>query len=106
MKILFDQGTPAPLREHLDSHDVDTATERQWSTLKNGELLQAAESEGYDLLITTDQNLKYQQNLTTRQIGILVLCTTSWPRIRAKVEDVREAIRISPSSTYQELRFR
>ena len=63
MRILFDQGTPVPLRQHLPSHVVDTAFERGWSTLRNGELLAVAEHERYDLLITTDQNLRYQQPL-------------------------------------------
>ena len=58
MRILFDQGTPVPLRQHLTHHVVDTAFERGWSALHNGELLDVAEQEGYDLLITTDQNLR------------------------------------------------
>ncbi len=60
MRILFDQGTPVPLRRHLTSHVVDTAFECGWSALHNGELLdvvEQVEQEGYDILITTDQNL-------------------------------------------------
>ena len=64
MKILFDQGTPVPLRRHLTGHAVDTAFERGGSGLENGALLDAAEGDGYQLLITTDQNLKHQQNLS------------------------------------------
>src|SRR5262245_2416006 len=79
MRILFDQGTPVPLRQHLPSHRVDTAFERGWSTLRNGELLDVAEHERYDLLITTDQNLRYQQQLAARQLAIIVLLSTSWP---------------------------
>ena len=63
MKILFDQGTPRPLRSFLPEHAVDTAAGRGWSELSNGELLDIAESEGYELLITTDQNIRHQQNL-------------------------------------------
>jgi len=66
MKILFDQGTPVPLRRHLAGHAVDVVYERGWSHLSNGSLLDAAERDGYQLLITTDQNLKYQQNLADR----------------------------------------
>lgn len=105
MKILFDQGTPVPLRRHLHPHVVDTADERQWATLQNGDLLSAAEDDGYHVLITTDQNLRYQQNLSERKIGVLVLCTTSWPRIRDKVADVITALNDLPSSGYDELRF-
>ncbi len=64
MRILFDQGTPLPLRDSLTGHAVATAYELGWSTLGNGELLDAAERAGYDLFITTDQNLRYQQNLS------------------------------------------
>jgi len=86
MKILFDQGTPVPLK------GFDTAHECGWSTLQNGELLTAAENAGYELLITTDRNLKYQQNLDERMIAILVLLSTSWPRIQEKIEPIRSAI--------------
>ncbi len=64
MRILFDQGTPAPLRRALPLHNVETSFERGWSTLVNGELLSAAEAAGFDVLVTTDMNLRYQQDLT------------------------------------------
>lgn len=67
MRILFDQGTPAPLRVHLAKHQVATAAELGWSTLSNGELLDAAEAQ-FDLLITTDQALRTQQNLSERKL--------------------------------------
>lgn len=73
MKVLFDQGTPAPLRKSLDTHLVSTAFELGWSTLQNNELISMAENEGFDVLITTDKNLKYQQNLSDRKISIIVL---------------------------------
>ena len=77
MRILFDQGTPAPLRRWLTAHTVSTAYEQGWSTVTNGDLIRLAEQKGYDLLITTDTNLRYQQNLEDRSIAILVLSTTS-----------------------------
>lgn len=92
MKILFDQGTPAPLRRHLVGHAVDTAHEQGWSGLANGDLLDKAEQAGYQLLITTDQNLRYQQQLAERQIAILVLLSTSWPRIRARIDEIRATV--------------
>jgi len=58
VRVLFDQGTPVPLRQLLTRHDVSTAFERGWSRLKNGELLIAAESAGFAVLVTTDTNLK------------------------------------------------
>ena len=78
MRILFDQGTPVPLRDHLVGHVIETAFELGWSTLENGALLAAAE-DSFNLLITTDQKLRYQQNLAGRNLSILVLMSTSWP---------------------------
>ena len=102
MRILFDQGTPLPLRDHLTSHTVTTAFELGWSNLKNGELLAAAET-SFDLFITTDQQLRYQQNLTGRRLAILVLLTTSWPRIKKSIPQIQEAVeRIQPGE-YQEV---
>lgn len=66
MRILFDQGTPAPLRHALKEHAVTAAYELGWSELDNGELLAAAEAE-FDVLVTTDQNLRYQQRLAGRR---------------------------------------
>lgn len=80
MRILFDQGTPAPLRKYLANHEVKTAAEMGWARLTNGQLLDAAE-ETFDLLITTDQQLRQQQNLADRRLSILVLPTTSWPKL-------------------------
>jgi Domain of unknown function (DUF5615) len=82
MRILFDQGTPVPLRTLLTRHNVSTVYELGWSQLKNGELLQQAEESGYEALVTTDQNLRYQQNLPGRKLAIAILKTTSWPRIQ------------------------
>lgn len=105
MKILFDQGTPVPLRRHLLPHLVDTASERGWAEMQNGDLLAAAETAGYDALLTTDQNLRYQQNLATRKIAIIVLKTTSWPKIRGNVGVVVDALIDLPPGSYIELGF-
>lgn len=103
MKILFDQGTPVPLRRALSDHVVDTAYEQGWSSLTNGELLNMAERNGYDVLITTDQNLRYQQNLDCRQIAVVVLLSTSWPRIQQHIDAIYDAIDNSFSGSYQEI---
>ncbi|HLK59630.1 MAG TPA: hypothetical protein VKU00_23925 [Chthonomonadaceae bacterium] len=103
MKILFDQGTPVPLRRHLSGHIVDTAYERGWASLANGDLITVAEQEGYGLLITTDQNLRYQQNLAGRQLAILVLLSTSWPRIQLHLDTIQEAIDVIVPGAYQEV---
>ena len=87
MRILFDQGTPVPLRSFLVNNHVETAFERGWNTLKNGALLVAAEREGFEILLTTDRNLRYQQNLTGVSIAIIVLSSTSWPHSKGNTRD-------------------
>ena len=81
-----------PLRDALTDHHVETAYERGWSTLENGELLRAAEAEGFDVFVTTDRNLQHQQNLSGRIIAIVVLNTPSWPRIEKATQLVANAI--------------
>jgi hypothetical protein len=92
MRILFDQGVPVPLSAHLSKHSVETAFSRGWHVLRNGDLLDAAEREGFDALITTDQNLKYQQSLQNRTLAVIVLMSTSWPQIQLRVTDVAAAV--------------
>ncbi|MBA3805351.1 MAG: hypothetical protein H0X14_06520 [Acidobacteria bacterium] len=105
MRLLFDQGTPAPLRNYLPGHAVETAFERGWGKLSNGELLAHAEAEGFDAIVTTDQNLRYQQNLSGRRIGVVVLMTTSWPRIRGHVESIVRAVDTLRAGGYEEVAF-
>ena len=80
---------------------MSTAYELGWSTLKNGELLAAAESNGFDVFVTTDTNLSYQQNLSNRKIAIVVLSTTSWPRIQKSVYEILRAIDAARPNSYQ-----
>ena len=103
MRILFDQGTPVPLRKALSGHDVETAYERAWGELRNGELLGEAEAAGFDLLVTTDQNLRYQQNLKLRKIAIIVLHSTSWPKIQNNIASVVTAIESASTGAFVEV---
>ena len=72
MLILFDQATPVPIRQYLKEHSVRTAFQQGWDRLKNGDMLNAAENGGFDMLVTTDKNMRYQQNLDQRKIAVLV----------------------------------
>src|SRR3974377_854311 len=71
MLVLFGQGTPLPIRPFLKEHRVQTTAERGWDTRENGELLKAAEAAGFDVLVTPDMNMRYQQNLTVRTIALV-----------------------------------
>ncbi|HEX9674172.1 MAG TPA: DUF5615 family PIN-like protein [Burkholderiales bacterium] len=102
MRILFDQGTPVPLRQHLSGHQVETAFDLGWSRLTNGELLAAAEAR-FDVLVTTDKNLRQQQSLTGHKLAVLVLPTTSWPRLRAHVAGIVSALASVRSGEYLEI---
>ena len=82
MRILLDHNTPAPLRYWLIGHRVETAYERGWAEVTNGNLLRLAEEDGFDLMITTDQSIGYQQNLAGRRIALLVIDTNNWTQIR------------------------
>ena len=104
MKILFDHGTPAPLRHQLSGHEISTAYEMGWAKLSNGDLLAAAEKD-YDAFITTDQNLRYQQNLTGRRLAILVLPTTSWPEIQKHARKVADSVNALKPGDFIELSF-
>jgi hypothetical protein len=104
MKILFDQGTPAPLRKSLAPHIVSTAFEMGWAGMQNGNLLVAAESL-FDAFITTDKNLRYQQNISRNRLAILVLPTTSWPLIRKHIGPVADAVNALRPGDFIELEF-
>ena len=105
MRILLDQGAPKPIKRYLPSHVVQTAFEMGWSTLFNGELLNQAELGGFELLITTDQNLEYQQNLSGRRISIVVLSTTGWPIIEAKIANIVQAVQRVKTGSYEVVKF-
>lgn len=91
MKILLDECVPLPLRKILDGHTCRTAQQMGWKNIRNGELLDLAEDE-FDLFITADQGVSYQQNLAGRQIGILELSTNKLRRIEAAANQIKEAV--------------
>jgi hypothetical protein len=105
MRVLFDQATPLPIRPYLEGHDVRTAAQQGWDTLKNGELLAAAEADGFDVLLTTDKNMPYQQNLAGRKIAVVVLGQQQWPSLRPNVERVVEAIKAAKRGSYTQVEF-
>jgi hypothetical protein len=103
MRIVFDQGVPKPLRSHLKGHFIQTSRELGWPRLTNGNLLAAAEKAGFDLLITSDKNLSYQQNLTGRKIAVRVLGQQQWPALRPHVDLVIAAVDSVSPGTFAEI---
>jgi hypothetical protein len=100
LKILFDQNTPRNLVRYLEGHDVQRAAQLHWEELKNGDLLQAAEAKGFDLFLTCDRNLGYQQNLQTRRIAIIAMSTNTWPIIKPHVDQVKMAVSAAMPGSY------
>lgn len=82
---------------------METAYERGWSSLKNGELIAAAESAGFEVFVTTDKNLKYQQNLLDRSMAIVVLQTTSWPKLQTVLPRIVDAVAAATKGSYAEV---
>jgi hypothetical protein len=103
MRVLFDQATPVPIRPHLEGHEVRTAAQQGWDTLKNGELLAVAEAAGFDVLLTTDKNIRYQQNLSDRKIAVVVLAQQQWPRLRAHVRLIVNAVNAAEPGSFVEV---
>jgi hypothetical protein len=103
MLILFDNGVPAPLRYALKGHIVVEAIDRGWDRLVNGELIAVAESAGFELLLTTDKNMRYQQNLTGRKRAFVVLGNQQWPTLRRYVERVVVAVDAATPGSYTEV---
>jgi predicted nuclease of predicted toxin-antitoxin system len=103
MRVLFDQATPVPIRSFLEGHTVSTAAHEGWDRLQNGELLNAAEAAGFDVLLTTDKNMRYQQNLTGRKIAIIVLGRQQWPELRPHVHLVVAAVNAATPGAYVEV---
>lgn len=101
MRILFDQATPVPLRSFLEGHTVRTAAQEKWDRLGNGELLNAAEAAAFDVFVTTDKNMRYQQNLAGRKIAIVLLSKQQWPDLQAHVQLVVAAVNAAAPGSYK-----
>ena len=104
MRILFDHGTPRGIARALADHTVITAYAQGWDRLNNGALLRAAEDAAIDVLLTTDQRIRYQQNLADLQIAIVVLTgTTRWTRVRLHLDRIAAAVNAATPGSYAEV---
>jgi len=101
--ILFDNNVPRGLALALAAHTVIEARERGWHLLKNGDLLQAAEDAAFDLFITSDKNIRYQQNLTNRKLAVVVLSQGRWRLVRQRLGAVAAAVDAATPGSYAEV---
>src|SRR5215472_2774949 len=103
MLILFDHGTPRSIARFLKGHTVVEAIARGWDRLSNGDLLNAAEEAGFDLLLSTDKNIRYQQNLKGRKIAIVVLGNSQRPAVHRHIDRVIAAVNAAAPGAYAEV---
>jgi hypothetical protein len=102
---LFDHNVPSKLRKHLARHEVFTAAEMGWAELENGQLLAAAETNGFAVMVTADQNLSYQQNITSRQLALVVLSTNNWNILKLHPERVLVCVDRCGDGKFEFLKF-
>ena len=100
MLVLFDQGTPVPIARFLVGHTVRTTRQQGWDMHANGELLRVAEESGFDVLVTNDKNLIYQQNLKERKIAIVVLGRNRWSIVKRVVPQIVAAVDAALPGSY------
>jgi hypothetical protein len=103
MKILFDNGAPKPIARSLIGHEVTFARQVGWHELENGELIQRAEDAGYELLLSTDKNIRYQQNLRGQKIALVVLGNSQWPMVRLHLDRIAAAVDACTPGSYTEV---
>ena len=103
MRILFDQGVPRGLAASLRNHDVTEARKLKWERISNGALLQLAEDAGFSLLLTTDKNVRYQQNLDDRKISIVVLGQSPWWLVRQHLDAIIAIVNAATPGSYAEV---
>ncbi len=101
MRILFDKNVPVGVRRFLAAHDVQTFADLQWRPqLENGELLKAGEAAGFDVMVTSDQNIRYQQNLTGRKLALVVFGSNIWPIVRGHETAITEVVTHAVPGSY------
>jgi predicted nuclease of predicted toxin-antitoxin system len=105
VKVLFDQNVPRNLAHYLKTHEVTRSVELGWQGLKNGDLLNVARDEGFEVMVTADRNLADQQNLKDQRLAIVVLPSGNWPLLKQVVADVVKAISESKPGGFTELKL-
>ncbi len=103
MRILFDNGTPKPIARSLASHEVTFARQIGWHELGNGDLIQQAEDAGYEVLLSTDKNIRYQQNLRSRKIALVILGNQQWPMVKLHLGKLAEAVNAATPGSFAEV---
>jgi hypothetical protein len=105
LKVLLDESTPRGLRKFLPDHDVETVQEQGWTSMKNGALLRAAEDAGFEVMVTADSSIKYQQNLKDRKLALTVLPTNDIERLKPIIPQIVAMVDAATPGSYQSIDF-
>jgi hypothetical protein len=100
LKILFDQNVPRPLQRYLAAHDVKRLDQLGWSELKNGELLEVAEDAGFEVLLSGDKKLRFEQNMAGRRIAVVCMSDNHWPIVKDHVTAIGDAVDKAQPGTF------
>jgi predicted nuclease of predicted toxin-antitoxin system len=92
MRILLDQNVPRALRTLLPGHDIRTSAEMGWSNLMNGVLVDAAERAAFEAIITADRGFRFQVNISSRSLAVIILSTNHWQTLRSGVLAILQAL--------------
>jgi hypothetical protein len=103
MLVLFDHCTPQGIARYLAGHTVKAARRLGWAQLLNGDLLRAAEEAGFDVMVSADKNIRYQQNLRGRKIALVVLSRSRWSLVEPVVKEVVAAVNAATVGSYVEV---
>jgi hypothetical protein len=103
--ILLDNNAPRGLARALIGHTVMEARERGWATLKNGDLLSAAEQAGFNVMLTSDKSIRYQQNLEGRKIALVVLTVGRWGPVRRMLAEIAATVNAATPGSYVEVQI-
>jgi predicted nuclease of predicted toxin-antitoxin system len=109
MRVLFDQNVPRTLRNLLPGHNARTAAEMGWSTLANGNLVDAAERAGFEAIITADRNFRFQVDISSRSLAVIILSTNHWPTLQRGAPGILRALQQARPGSFQDVavgRFR
>jgi hypothetical protein len=103
MRVLFDHGTPSGIAQSLTGHEITYAIDRGWDKISNGDLLTKADAGGFEILLTTDKNIRYQQNLKGRKIAVVVLGNSAWRMVRSHLAQIAAAVNDATPGSYAEV---
>jgi hypothetical protein len=103
LRIILDENLPTALKPLMPGHEVRSVRDLGWLAIGNGRLLAMAEAAGFEVMITGDKNMRYQQNLAGRRIAMIVLSSSQWQTVRAGIDRIVAALDQAIPASYHEV---